>query len=107
MYSPWRLAGGPGPSTAGTGISRKHSGNRVEMQVGHHTGMDGSDRHRWEGHVIVCGLQGVGLRTVEQLPRAGVDGVVVDDEPDQRLARIVEAWDGPHIMGSPRIAGVL
>jgi phosphate ABC transporter phosphate-binding protein len=69
--------------------------------------MDGSDRHRWEGHVIVCGLQGVGLRTVEQLHRAGVDVVVVDDEPDQRLARIVQAWDVPHIMGSPRIAGVL
>ena len=61
----------------------------------------------WEGHVIVCGLQGVGLRTVEQLHQAGVSVVVVDDEPDPRLVRVVEAWDIPFIVGSPRIGSVL
>ena len=61
----------------------------------------------WEGHVIVCGLQGVGLRMVEQLHQAGVAVVVVDEEPVQRLVRIVEAWDVPFIVGSPRIGGVL
>jgi Trk K+ transport system NAD-binding subunit len=44
---------------------------------------------------------------VEQLHQAGVDVVVVDDEPDQRLVRVVEAWGIPYIVGSPRISGVL
>ena len=35
----------------------------------------------WSGHVIVCGLEGVGLRTVEQLRATGVAVVVVDDDP--------------------------
>ncbi len=77
------------------------------MQVGHHVGMDRSPGWHLEGHVIVCGLQGVGLRTVEQLHQAGVSVVVVDDEPDPRLVRVVEAWDIPFIVGSPRIGSVL
>ena len=77
------------------------------MQVGHHTGMDRDPVREWEGHVIVCGLQGVGLRTVEQLHQAGVRVVVVDDEPDPRLVRVVEGWEVPYIVGSPRISGVL
>jgi len=35
-----------------------------------------------DGHVIVCGLHGVGLRTVELLHRSRVPVVVVDDDPD-------------------------
>ena len=35
----------------------------------------------WRGHVIVCGLPGVGLRIVEQLTLSGVPAVVVDDNP--------------------------
>src|SRR5271155_3492932 len=50
-----------------------------------------------DGHVIVCGLRGVGLRTIEQLHLSGVSVVVVDDDPDLRLARIVEGWGVPHI----------
>ena len=52
---------------------------------------------RSDGHVIVCGLKGVGLRAVEQLHRSGVAVVVVDDDPDLRLARIVEGWGVAHI----------
>jgi Trk K+ transport system NAD-binding subunit len=77
------------------------------MRLGHDTGMDQSGVRNWSGHVIVCGLQGVGLRMVEQLHQAGVDVVVVDDESDQRRVRIVEGWDVPYIMGSARISGVL
>jgi Trk K+ transport system NAD-binding subunit len=33
--------------------------------------------------------------------------VVVDDEPEQRLVRVVEAWDIPYIVGSPRLPTVL
>ena len=69
--------------------------------------MDQARDQPQEGHVIVCGLQGVGLRMVEQLHQAGVDVVVVDDEPEQRLVRVVEAWDIPYIVGSPRFIGVL
>ena len=77
------------------------------MLLGHHTGMDRAPVADWEGHVIVCGLQGVGLRMVEQLHQAGVDVVVVDEEADPRLVRIVEAWEIPFIVGSPRIGGFL
>ena len=76
--------------------------------------MDGRDNdpmtdgcHDWTGHVIVCGLRGVGLRTVEQLHFAGVRVAVVDDDPDPRLAPIVSAWDVPHVIGTPRLSGTL
>jgi Trk K+ transport system NAD-binding subunit len=51
----------------------------------------------WVGHVVVCGLNAVGLRTVEQLHLAGARVVVLDDEPDDRLARVVRGWGIPHI----------
>jgi Trk K+ transport system NAD-binding subunit len=49
---------------------------------------------QWQigGHVIVCGLKGVGLRTVEQLHISGVPVVVIDEDPDPKLARVVEGW---------------
>jgi Trk K+ transport system NAD-binding subunit len=56
------------------------------------------DRCReWTGHVIVCGLNAVGLRTVEQLHLAGARVVVLDDEPDERLVRVVRGWGIPHL----------
>jgi Trk K+ transport system NAD-binding subunit len=77
------------------------------MQVGHHTGMDQSGVRDWVGHVIVCGLSGVGLRTVEQLHQAGVRVVVVDDEADPLLVRVVEGWNVPYLVGSARLGGIL
>jgi Trk K+ transport system NAD-binding subunit len=56
----------------------------------------------WRGHVIVCGLHGVGLRIVEQLSLSGVPAVVVDDNPDLRLARTLMSWGVPHLPASPR-----
>jgi Trk K+ transport system NAD-binding subunit len=44
------------------------------------------------GHVIVCGLPGVGLRIVEELALSGVPAVVVDDAPDPPLARLIDSW---------------
>src|SRR5689334_19919605 len=61
----------------------------------------------WTGHVIVCGLEGVGLRTVEQLHLAGVRVVVVDDSPDPRLTRVVRGWGIPQVTGSSRLAETL
>jgi len=61
----------------------------------------------WRGHVIVCGLHGVGLRIVELLHSSGVPAVVIDDHPDPRLARNLTGWGIPHIAGSSRSAEVL
>ncbi len=51
----------------------------------------------WTDHVIVCGLNAVGLRTVEQLHLAGARVVVLDDEADERLARVVRSWGIPQL----------
>ena len=51
----------------------------------------------WSGHVIVCGLTDVGLRTVEQLHLAGAAVVVLDDDADERLGRVVRGWGIPHL----------
>jgi Trk K+ transport system NAD-binding subunit len=61
----------------------------------------------WRGHVIVCGLRGLGLRIVEQLSLSGVPAVVVDDDPDVRMARILRDWDVPRIAASSRVAETL
>jgi Trk K+ transport system NAD-binding subunit len=58
----------------------------------------GSGRCRdWAGHVIVCGLNDVALRTVEQLHLAGARTVVLSDEADERLVRIVRGWEIPQL----------
>jgi Trk K+ transport system NAD-binding subunit len=54
----------------------------------------------WSGHVIVCGLQGIGLRTVEQFHLSGTTVVVVDDDADPRFARVLQDWGVPHIRRS-------
>src|ERR1700728_1912154 len=40
----------------------------------------------WTGHVVVCGLEDVGLRTVEQLHHAGAKVAVLEDGHDDRFA---------------------
>jgi Trk K+ transport system NAD-binding subunit/multidrug transporter EmrE-like cation transporter len=66
----------------------------------------------WTGHVIVCGLEGVGLRTVEQLRSAGVRVAVVDDDPSAPLAATIAAWGcalvpaGGGVEGQLRAAGL-
>jgi Trk K+ transport system NAD-binding subunit/multidrug transporter EmrE-like cation transporter len=49
----------------------------------------------WVGHVIVCGLHDIGLRTVEQLHLAGARVVVLDDTPDERFSRLTRGWGIP------------
>jgi Trk K+ transport system NAD-binding subunit len=51
----------------------------------------------WVGHVIVCGLNDVALRTVEQLHLAGASVVVLSVEPGERLVGIVRGWGIPHL----------
>jgi Trk K+ transport system NAD-binding subunit len=68
----------------------------------------------WSGHVIVCGLEGVGLRTVEQLRSTGVAVAIVDDDPAGPHAATVEGWgcayigagDGGGLEGQLRWAGL-
>jgi Trk K+ transport system NAD-binding subunit len=48
-------------------------------------------------HVIVCGLQGVGLRIVEQLHLSGTPVLVVDDSADSRFAHVLEEWGVQHL----------
>lgn len=70
----------------------------------------GAGRHPyadWYGHVIVCGLHGLGLRIVEQLMLSGVPAVVVDDNADSRLARNLTTWGVAHLTGSSRAADSL
>jgi voltage-gated potassium channel Kch len=50
-----------------------------------------------QGHVIVCGLQGVGLRAVEQFSLSGTPVVVIDDDADPRRWRTLGDWGVPHI----------
>jgi Trk K+ transport system NAD-binding subunit len=54
-----------------------------------------------DGHVVVCGVRGVGLRTVEQLRAVGVEVVLVEDDgpPDPGAARLLDDW------GVRRVAG--
>nr|BFE76135.1 hypothetical protein GCM10020092_094360 [Actinoplanes digitatis] len=53
------------------------------------------------------GLDDVGLRTVEQLYLAGVKVVVVEDDADPRLVRVVRGWGVPVVIGSPRLVETL
>ena len=75
-------------------------------------GTQHGDCEHWTEHVIVFGLEGVGLRTVEQLRMAEVPVVVLDDDPDARVAALVKSWGAPHMTsdGDPgallRAAGV-
>ena len=58
-------------------------------------------------HVIVCGLQGVGLRIVEQLHLSGTPVIVIDDEADPRFARVLEDWGVPHLQRSAYLGDAL
>ncbi len=56
----------------------------------------------WQAHVVVCGLDGVGLRVVEQLRLSGEQVVVVDDAPDARRLLIVTELGAAHLAADPR-----
>jgi voltage-gated potassium channel Kch len=59
--------------------------------------MDRMDTEDMQGHVIVCGLQGVGLRAVEQFALSGTQVVVIDDDADPRRWRTLDDWGVPHV----------
>jgi len=57
--------------------------------------------------VVVCGLNAVGLRTVEQLHLAGARVVVLDDAPDERKASVVATWGIPYVPRGTHLADPL
>jgi voltage-gated potassium channel Kch len=59
--------------------------------------MDPVEPESMQGHVIVCGLQGVGLRAVEQFSLSGTPVVVIDDDADPRRWRSLNDWGVPHV----------
>ena len=48
------------------------------------------------GHTIVCGLDPLGLRIVEELHGFGEPMIVLDTKPDPRLGAVVEGWGIPY-----------
>jgi Trk K+ transport system NAD-binding subunit len=58
----------------------------------------------WTGHVVVCGLEDLGLRTVEQLHNAGARVTVLDERRDGRFSRIVRGWGIPVIVRDAHLA---
>ena len=76
------------------------------IAAGHACRVEGTQAGR-QGHVIVCGLPGVGLRIVEQLALSGVPAVAVDDNPAPALAQAVAGWKVPLVTGPTRAAETL
>ena len=97
------VIGPPGSTCRASLAENSRVGNPAAFRRRHHDGVPSVDPRQLIGHVIVCGLAGVGFRTVEQLHLAAVPVVVVDDDPDPRLARVVQGWGVPHIHGDPRL----
>ena len=62
---------------------------------------------QWSGHIVVCGLEDVGLRVVEQLRRGGEQVVVVDDRPNPRLLPLALELGATHLAADPRRAASL
>src|SRR5665213_56038 len=76
----------------------------IESRGAEHDRTGPSPPREWVGHVIVCGLQDIGLRTVEQLHLAGASVVVLDDAADERFARLTRAWGVPTIPRSAHLS---
>jgi Trk K+ transport system NAD-binding subunit len=81
-------------------MENSRSGNLGAGSGWQHALVDMGTAGQTGGHVIVCGLQGVGLRTVEQFHFSGTSVVVVDDDADPRFARKLNEWGVPHIQRS-------
>lgn len=60
-----------------------------------------------QGHVVLCGLEGLGLRTLEELVRLGERVVVVAAAPEPRFLQPARAIADRVIDGDPRDSDVL
>ncbi len=57
---------------------------------------------RWPEQVLVLGLDGLGLRVVEQLSAVGVRVTVVQESPDPRARRLLAQWGVRAVEEDPR-----
>jgi Trk K+ transport system NAD-binding subunit len=64
--------------------------------------MDRHDLRHWTGHVIVCGMQGLGVRVAELLHSAGIQVVSVGATAEDRHVRALRGAGVPLIIESPR-----
>jgi Trk K+ transport system NAD-binding subunit len=69
--------------------------------------VDSDDTARLTDHVIVCGLYGVGLLSIEQLTLIGRSVVVIEPAPEARHRASLDAWGVRLVVGDPRDAKVL
>jgi hypothetical protein len=69
--------------------------------------MDGSKRSPPGGHVVLCGLNELGYRTLEELVRLGVDVVVVVRSAAEELAKGARELGATLVPGNYRDQGVL
>lgn len=63
--------------------------------------MDTPD-HQMSGHVIVCGVHGLGVRVLELLQSAGIEVIAVGIPSEDHHARSLRAIGVPMLAGSPR-----
>jgi Trk K+ transport system NAD-binding subunit len=69
--------------------------------------MDETDPAATRGHVVLCGLNELGYRTLEELVRLGEDVVAVVRSPDEELARGARELGATLVVGSYRDQAVL
>jgi Trk K+ transport system NAD-binding subunit len=91
-----------------TGPLEQFMGDDMQPGLGARITREHSDSSRaWSGHVIVCGLRGVGARIVEQLHAAGTPVVIVDDDSDPALSGLGASLGVPHLRPGSRIEEAL
>lgn len=86
-------------STAGT---PSQSGLASQLQPSSQPGSK-----QWRDHIIVCGLQTLGFRVAEQLRAAGLEVVVIDDQPDPALVQQAQRLQIVLVQGDARDAATL
>jgi Trk K+ transport system NAD-binding subunit len=79
----------------------------AETCGGKNAPVDVTDIDGFRGHVIVCGLHGVGLLTVEQLVLVGRPVVAIDPAPEPGHEAALEGWGVPLLLADSRDAVVL
>jgi Trk K+ transport system NAD-binding subunit len=69
--------------------------------------VDLTPAERLSGHVIVCGLHGVGVLSIEQLVLVGRQVIVIDPRPEPRHQAALAAWNVPLLVADPRDPEIL
>ena len=57
--------------------------------------------------MIVCGIDGVGFRVIEQLHVGGIEVVVIDDDSHPSLSAVLASWGIAHLSRTARVGDAL